>query len=78
MKAVSAYVSQFGENADLPHTEIAGGSFLRFIEARATFHGAMIGAAAGEPFHHAGPLAAVSLPLPPVRDDRARPYSMFY
>jgi bacillithiol biosynthesis deacetylase BshB1 len=61
MAAVRAYESQFG-GAPGPATEIGGPRFLELVEARASVHGAMIGAAWGEPFHQAGPVAVAALP----------------
>ena len=59
--AVSAYRSQFGV-ADAPLTQIGSPRFLELLETRASFYGAMIGAARGEPFYCRGPLAMTMLP----------------
>lgn len=59
-EAVAAYESQFGSPE--PTTEIGGQGFLDLLEARATYHGAMIGAARGEPFWHPGPVPLTDLP----------------
>ncbi|MGE0715600.1 MAG: bacillithiol biosynthesis deacetylase BshB1 [Alphaproteobacteria bacterium] len=54
MHALAAHASQF-DPASGAATALADGSFLRFVEARAICHGAMIGAAYGEGFALAGP-----------------------
>ncbi|MGH2684231.1 MAG: bacillithiol biosynthesis deacetylase BshB1 [Actinomycetota bacterium] len=59
--AVTAYESQFGETLDAP-TDLAEGRFLRMVEARARYHGAMIGTDRGEPFHSPGPVPLGFLP----------------
>ncbi len=55
MRALSAYVSQFS-TVDGPDTILSGDSFLRFIEARAVYYGAMIGARFGEGYRTDGPV----------------------
>jgi N-acetylglucosamine malate deacetylase 1 len=62
MEAVRAYESQFGAGEREPPTSLAGGDFLSMIEARARFHGAMIGAERGEAFHVSGPVPLRFLP----------------
>jgi bacillithiol biosynthesis deacetylase BshB1 len=59
--AIAAYESQFGAATD-GTTELAEGRFLRVVEARARFHGAMIGADHGEAFHSPGPVPFRFLP----------------
>jgi bacillithiol biosynthesis deacetylase BshB1 len=61
LEAMRAYESQFGTLADRP-TQLAAGAFLEVAEARATFHGAMIGAERGEPFSCPGPVPLRFLP----------------
>jgi bacillithiol biosynthesis deacetylase BshB1 len=61
MAAVRAYQSQFAGGPG-PATEIAGPRFLELLEARASVHGAMVGAEWGEPFHQSGPVAVTALP----------------
>jgi N-acetylglucosamine malate deacetylase 1 len=76
--ALAAYRSQF--TADLPDhpTALSSGSFLRAVEARAIEHGAMIGAAYGEPFLAPGPLYMSSLPRVDTTTARGPPaYRMF-
>jgi bacillithiol biosynthesis deacetylase BshB1 len=77
--AMAAYESQFEGDPSTPGTDLAGGSFLALLEARASFHGAMIGADRGEPFFTVGP---VSLPFLPGFQDIGPPaatgYRMFF
>lgn len=67
MRAVLAHASQFAGGDD-PPTALAGGDFLRFVEARAVCHGALIGVAHGEGFVMAGPvgLAGLDALVPPA------------
>jgi N-acetylglucosamine malate deacetylase 1 len=62
VEAMLAYESQFGSEELNPETALAGGGFLSMIEARARFHGAMIGAERGEAFHTVGPVPLEFLP----------------
>jgi bacillithiol biosynthesis deacetylase BshB1 len=68
MTAVKAYTSQFhvavstDKSSEKEQTALSGSDFLRFIEARAIWFGAMIGAAYGEPFLSTGPVAAIEFP----------------
>jgi N-acetylglucosamine malate deacetylase 1 len=62
IEAIGAYESQFGSQEPDPETALAGGGFLSMIEARARFHGAMIGAERGEAFHTPGPVPLRFLP----------------
>ncbi len=76
--AVTAYESQFGET-DAEGTELAEGRFLSLVEARARFHGAMIGAARGEPFHYPGPVPLRFLPgFHDLGPDAGGGYRMFH
>ena len=70
--AVAAYASQFGGSAADARTALAGPRFLDLLAARASWFGAMIGAARGEPFWSAGPLGLTGLP-----ETDARGYRMF-
>lgn len=60
MHALAAHASQFGAAGGAP-TALSGGDFLRYVEARAVCHGALIGAAHGEGFAMAGPVALAGL-----------------
>jgi bacillithiol biosynthesis deacetylase BshB1 len=62
VEAISAYASQFGKAEAEIGTELAEGGFLSVVEAGARFHGAMIGAERGEPFHYPGPVPLAFLP----------------
>jgi N-acetylglucosamine malate deacetylase 1 len=62
MKAVTAYESQFGRAEERPGTEIGHPAFLELLDARASYYGAMVGAARGEPYRSRGPLHARVLP----------------
>lgn len=63
MEALHAYSSQFSpEMNDNNPTALTSGNFLRFIEARAIYFGAMISANYGEPFLSIGPLAIGNFP----------------
>lgn len=50
MEALQAYKSQFSSEIDDKPTALSSGNFLRFLEARAIYFGAMISANYGEPF----------------------------
>lgn len=77
MAAVRAYQSQFQAETDGPATALSQPEFLRAVEARAIWFGAMIGAAYGEPFFSTGPVPQKTFPgleaspradlLPPYR-----------
>jgi bacillithiol biosynthesis deacetylase BshB1 len=89
MAAVTAYASQFhpvlavqdkcsAENG--PETVISQPGFLRLVEARAIYYGAMIGAVYGEPFYTPGPVPLGE--FPGLTDPRLLPgelptYSMY-
>jgi len=64
MTAIEAFASQFKpthENED-EETVLSQPDFLRFIEARSIYFGAMIGAAYGEAFYAMGPLELQGFP----------------
>lgn len=77
MAALLAYRSQFQAAGHDPPTAISRPDFTRFLEARAIYFGAMIGAAYGEAFYLPGPLPLRQIPgldpspspggLPPYR-----------
>jgi len=79
LEAVRVYESQFGvEDAD-PGTALAGSGFLSMVEARARFHGAMIGAEWGEAFHVSGPVPLRVLPgIHDAGPDVGTTYRMFH
>jgi bacillithiol biosynthesis deacetylase BshB1 len=78
LAAVAAYESQFGRSDGEPATELAGGGFLELIAARASYYGAMVGVARGEPYRCFGPLRADGLPgLERPRPEEPRPYQSF-
>jgi N-acetylglucosamine malate deacetylase 1 len=62
VEVMLAYESQFGSEELDTETALAGGGFLSMIEARARFHGAMIGVERGEAFHTPGPVPLGFLP----------------
>ncbi|MEW5959930.1 MAG: bacillithiol biosynthesis deacetylase BshB1 [Chloroflexota bacterium] len=70
MAAVRAYQSQFYATEAGPATAISQPEFLRSLEARAIWFGALIGAAYGEPFFSQGPLPHKEFP---GLDDSPRP-----
>ncbi|HEX9766481.1 MAG TPA: bacillithiol biosynthesis deacetylase BshB1 [Nitriliruptorales bacterium] len=78
MEALTAYESQFGAGSPDAVTEIGNPWFLRYLEARAIVHGAMVGARYGEPYHHLGPALADGLPGLAPPPDGPRPYNMFF
>lgn len=59
---MTAYASQFHSEEDGPETVISRPSFLRLVEARAIYYGAMVGAAYGEPFYMPGPVPLREFP----------------
>ncbi len=63
--AIQAYSSQFLADAPGVSTAISRPEFIRLIEARAVWYGAMIGAEYGEPFLMQGPIGLGGLPLSP-------------
>lgn len=62
MAAVLAYRSQFLAEEDESPTALSRPDFKRFLEARAIYFGAMIGAAYGEAFYLPGPLPLRQMP----------------
>jgi LmbE family N-acetylglucosaminyl deacetylase len=77
MHALEAYESQFALRGAT--TEIGGGWFLETLAARATLHGAMIGASRAEGFLSPGPLGLTG--LPGLKSDARPPahgYNMFW
>ncbi len=62
MEALAAYRSQFQSEGSGLETAISRPEFMRFLEARAIWFGAMIGAAYGEPFLTPGPVPLGELP----------------
>jgi bacillithiol biosynthesis deacetylase BshB1 len=62
MAAVRAYQSQFQTEEEGPATAISQPGFLRALEARAVWFGALIGAAYGEPFISQGPVPQKAFP----------------
>jgi bacillithiol biosynthesis deacetylase BshB1 len=80
MAAITAYQSQFQPDGSGLETAISRPHFLRFLEARAIWAGAMVGAAYGEAFFLPGPLPLGELPgstgisLPP---GKLPAYSMY-
>lgn len=58
--AVLAYKSQFG--AGEKSTALSGPEYMRYLEARAIFYGAMVGAPYGEPFASIGPVPEGEIP----------------
>jgi len=80
MEAIKAYQTQFQSSEDGIRTAISEPGFLKFVEARAIWFGAMIGAAYGEPYYMPGPVPVVELPgaTSSVSDKTLPPYTMFY
>lgn len=62
MAAVKMYRSQFSATDDGFDTVLSRADFLRFIEARGVWYGAMIGAAYGEAFITPGPVPLSMFP----------------
>ena len=62
MAAVAAYASQFGSGEGDAVTAIGGEAFMDILSARATVHGALVGARRGEAYHCSGPVAVAALP----------------
>jgi bacillithiol biosynthesis deacetylase BshB1 len=80
MATIEAYVSQFQSGGKDQDTAISQIGFMKFIEARSIWFGAMIGASHGEAFYTPGPVPLGELPS---RIDSALlpgtlpPYSMY-
>ena len=62
MAVLAAYKSQFESNGKGFETVISQPEFMKFIEARAIWFGAMIGTSYGEPFLSPGPISLSELP----------------
>ncbi len=62
LAAIAAYRSQFDRALAEQRTAIGGSSFLDFLTARATVHGAMVGVPRGEAYHCVGPVGLDRLP----------------
>jgi bacillithiol biosynthesis deacetylase BshB1 len=80
MAAITVYQSQFQMDDGGAETAISRPDFLRLVEARAIYFGAMIGAAYGEAFYLPGPVPLPELPgltKPPPSSGELPPYSMF-
>jgi N-acetylglucosamine malate deacetylase 1 len=78
MAVIAAYESQFGYAANVARPETGRGRFLELLEARAVWHGAMIGAERGEAFHCPGPVGLATFPgLGDDRLDGEGAYRMF-
>lgn len=81
MEAIKAYQSQFESSENGIKTAISDPGFLKLVEARAVWFGAMIGAAYGEPYYMPGPVPVAELPdltTSPVSDKTLPPYTMFF
>ncbi len=63
MAAVRAYKSQFQSNGNDVETALSQPGFIRFLEARAIWFGAMIGVAYGGPFLATGPVPLPEFPV---------------
>jgi len=63
LAVLEAYASQFQSGGAEPDTALSHPEFLRFVEARALWFGAMIGVKFGEPFYLPGPVPLGELPL---------------
>lgn len=59
---LEVYASQIASNGHAAPTPINDGRFTEMLHARATWFGAMVGVAKGEPFRVEGPLLLRSLP----------------
>ena len=78
--AVACYRSQFSPDGGGPATALSGGGFLKLLEVRARWFGAMIGARQGEPYLCRGPVPLSGLPGARARDASDAPsleYSMW-
>src|SRR5258706_7203209 len=78
MEAIRAYKTQFQSSEDGIHTAISEPGFLKLIEARAIWFGAMIGAAYGEPYYMSRPVPVVELPDATTSSKTLPSYTMFY
>jgi N-acetylglucosamine malate deacetylase 1 len=78
--AVACYRSQFSPDGSGPATALSGGGFLKLLEVRTRWFGAMIGGRHGEPYLCRGPVPLSGLPGPPRRSASEGPsleYSMW-
>jgi N-acetylglucosamine malate deacetylase 1 len=81
MEAIRAYQTQFQSSEEGIHTAISEPGFLKLVEARAIWFGAMIGAAYGEPYYMPGPVPVAELSnitAYSISDMTLPPYTMFY
>jgi len=81
MEAIMAYQTQFQSSEGGIHTVISEPGFLKLMESRAIWFGAMIGAVYGEPYYMPGPVPMVELPDVMTSSNSERtlpPYTMFY
>jgi bacillithiol biosynthesis deacetylase BshB1 len=80
MAAVRAYASQFQHNNGDVETALSSPNFMRTLEARAVWFGAMIGVTYGEAFYSPGPIMLDTFPglngaaIPP---GEMPPYSVY-
>lgn len=80
MSVLTAYESQFQYDGKGTQTVLSQPEFMRFINARAVWFGAMIGTAFGEPFLSPGPVGLHRLPGMngfPRREKRGPAYCMY-
>jgi len=81
MEVLAAYKSQFESDGKGFETPISQPEFMKFIEARAVWFGAMIGTSYGEPFLSPGPIPLRELPgigfRNPTKDGHPA-YCMFF
>jgi bacillithiol biosynthesis deacetylase BshB1 len=80
MAALAAYKSQFQSDGGGIETAISRPDFLRLLEARSIYFGAMIGATYGEAFYLPGPVPVPELPGlsdPPLPPGALPSYSMY-
>lgn len=80
IEILKAYSSQFKLDENGLETVLSRPEFLRVIEARSLWFGAMIGVTYGEPFLTPGPVPLLQLPgmdFTPVKTGHLPPYSMF-
>ena len=79
MEAIRAYHTQFESSEDGIRTAISEPGFLKLMEARAIWFGAMIGATYGEPYYMPGPVPMMEFPSATTSSDKTLPpYTMFY
>ena len=81
LEAIRAYQTQFESSENGIRTAISEPGFLKFMEARAIWFGAMIGATYGEPYFMPGPVPMAELPgamTSSVSGKTLPSYTMFY